>query len=77
MFSKKHASRRKWPIAGLPINASVTAKIHAIAFGLPSSAVSTLFKEHSDTAHALAARLAIREREGRALMRPATETPSP
>jgi CRP-like cAMP-binding protein len=62
-------------IAGLPINATVTAKTHAIGFDLPGAAVSILLKKHSDIAHALAARLAIREREGRALMQPATEPP--
>ena len=42
----------------------------------PGAAVSILVKEHSDIAPALAARLAIRECEGRTLMQPATEVPS-
>ncbi|MDB5835786.1 MAG: cyclic nucleotide-binding domain protein [Caballeronia sp.] len=42
----------------------------------PSAAMSILLKEYSDIVPALAARLAIREREDRTLMQPATEAPS-
>ncbi len=63
------------PIAGVPFNVTVTAKTYAIVYDLPGSEVARLLKEHSDVAHALAARLAAREREGRALMQPAPEIP--
>jgi small-conductance mechanosensitive channel/CRP-like cAMP-binding protein len=63
------------PIAGVPFNVTVTAKTYAIVYDLPGSEVARLLKEHSDVAHALAAKLAAREREGRALMQPAPTMP--
>jgi len=63
------------PIAGVPLRVAITAKTAAIVYDLPGSAVAGLLKEHSDVAHALAAKLAAREREGRALQQPAPEIP--
>jgi CRP-like cAMP-binding protein len=63
------------PIANLAVGASIAARTHAIVYELPGSAVARLLKEHSDVALALGARLAAREREGRALMQPAAEMP--
>jgi small-conductance mechanosensitive channel/CRP-like cAMP-binding protein len=64
------------PIAGVPFSVTVTARTYAIVYDLPGSAVSKLLREHPDVAHALAAKLAAREREGRALMQPAHGIPS-
>jgi len=64
------------PIAGLSINFTVTARTYAIVYELPVSAIKTLLKEHPDVAHALAARLALRVREGQAMMQPTPETPA-
>jgi small-conductance mechanosensitive channel len=63
------------PIANLAVGVSVAARTHAIVYDLPGSAVARLLKEHSHVALAFGARLAAREREGRALMHPAAEMP--
>jgi hypothetical protein len=62
------------PIAGLPVKFAITARTYAFVFDLPAEAVAALLKRHSDIAHALAATLANRERQGRALMQLAAES---
>lgn len=63
------------PIAGMPVNAAVTARTYAIVYDLPGSAVATLLKDHSDIAHALAATLAARQHAGRALTQAVPQMP--
>ncbi|ABE36182.1 cyclic nucleotide-binding domain protein [Paraburkholderia xenovorans LB400] len=63
------------PIAGVPLSVRVVARTYAIVYELPGNAVAALLKEHPEVAHALSARLADREREGRALMQPQAEMP--
>jgi small-conductance mechanosensitive channel len=64
------------PIAGVPLRVAIVARTYAIVYELPGDAVAALLKEHPDVAHALSARLADREREGRALMQPHAEMPA-
>jgi small-conductance mechanosensitive channel/CRP-like cAMP-binding protein len=63
------------PVADLAVGASIAARTHAIVYDLPGSAVARLLKEHSDVSLAFGARLAARERQGRALMQPTAEMP--
>ncbi|ANB75279.1 hypothetical protein AYM40_23065 [Paraburkholderia phytofirmans OLGA172] len=61
------------PIAGVTSYVSFVARTYVIAYELPRGVVASLLKQHSDVAHALAARLAARERKGQALMHPVHE----
>jgi small-conductance mechanosensitive channel len=64
------------PTAGVAVGATLSAKTHAIVFDLPKEAVAALLKHHPGLAHALAAKLAERERRGQALMQPTHDMPA-
>jgi small-conductance mechanosensitive channel len=61
------------PIAGVASMVDFIALSHVIAYDLPGHAVANLLREHSDVAHALAAKLEAREQKGLALMYTAAE----
>jgi len=61
------------PIAGVASQVSFVARTYVIAYELPKRAVTNLLKQHTDVAHALAAKLVARERKGQALMQPVEE----
>jgi len=64
------------PVAGIPVNADVSAKTYAIVYDLPGAAIAALLKRHPELTHMLAAKLADRERRGQALMQPADDMPT-
>jgi CRP-like cAMP-binding protein len=56
------------PIAGVASMVTFVARTYVIVYELPDHAVVNLLKQHSDVAHAFAAKLEARERKGQALM---------
>lgn len=64
------------PIAGVALEAELSAKTHAVVFDLPAAAVAVLLRQHRGLSRALAAKLAERERRGEALIQKPPDVPT-
>jgi small-conductance mechanosensitive channel len=65
------------PIAGLASGVTYVTRSYAIGYELPFETVSALLGRHSDVAHALASKLATRQRTGHLLLHSSTSEGSP
>ncbi|WP_144138150.1 mechanosensitive ion channel domain-containing protein [Paraburkholderia sp. BCC1884] len=74
-FSPSEYFGESGPVAGVAVDADLSARTHVIVFDLPASAVAGLLRVHPGMSQALAAKLAERERRGQALMQVSHDQP--